>query len=204
MAIRLPGGRGWLQGQNADSLYNEQLRQRQAEQYSRSGWWLAPATPWGHHEAITFTANSVRFAPLEPLVRGVMLRWVRLSVTVGQASGTVQAALYRVDRSENLTIRQVPFTDVTFDASSAALVEQQLKKDVYIDPSQDIWLGVVTNDNTVEMAGVSASPARSVNLRFASSVSTLPAFARLENYTTSNTVAIPMVVYLSNEAQRVM
>ena len=59
MAYNLPGGRGTLEGQNAENLYGEQLRSRNKEIAPRDGWYISQVAPWAVFDSVTLGSDKL-------------------------------------------------------------------------------------------------------------------------------------------------
>jgi len=124
VTVRLPGGRGEIQGANAESLRDEGYRQRALEVREEQACILSTLPI--HHDntsiqpITTVTNECIYFACRA--VDSFKVSRVRLYCTVAAAGGTCKTILYHCDHTKSpFRLVAFPGSEATFDVSTGNL-----------------------------------------------------------------------------------
>lgn len=209
--FRLPGGRGEIQGANAESLRDQDFRSRQQELPEPRGWVISLADLGITRADTNFVGNQFRLFPLPDRSHVVDIRYARLYCIFAVASSWVKVALYSYRSAGEPQFKVIPKTEVQFDTSSTGLLEVELPSVVTITPSDRLYLGWIGSSAGIDVAGFPSTGAVSTAERTAkgyaiSSVTSLPGQVKLSELETaaSHYSRNPDVLYLSTEAAKVL
>jgi len=150
--IRLPGGRGQLTGPDAQNVQNEQWRAQEAERSSSGlifnflGHPSSTVVGVGQNGGLPYY-----FAVGRPQHKFDLVA-ARILVTTLAAGSTFKTALYRLS-DDRLSVRQLPFTEVTFSGAATGLITQTFAQPVTITPDMELAVGSLSSDSLLLCEG---------------------------------------------------
>jgi hypothetical protein len=204
----LPGGRGYRSGPDAWTNQQESFESRLRDQ-SKQDLWTYGAAYWGRAAFIgtlQIQTNLVRLGILDPPVRDIEVKFVRLRVETGSADNEFESALYVYEREPQRGFRQIAWTHAVFDVTTTGTKTLQLRNPgvlrtgfIYAQASHETFsvgravLAAVRNDESVGAT------------RLDLTLNHLPTYIARNSLTlTGGASAIPAVTYLSNAAAQVI
>lgn len=201
----LPGGRGTRRG-------DQYIDQQEAQEGLRRS---IPEAIGDFFSPMLFEGNGTQVANFVPTLGRVLwtpvgrvplryvLREAAINVTALVAGNTIYAAIYYVDPAR--AFRMVPGSLATFSGASTGVKRFTLPHDVTVSSGRFYYIGVLSVGGAggPTIIGLNNANWAVYPARYVAGATTLPSATALAG-TTRASLAVPLITYLSQEAQALL
>jgi hypothetical protein len=156
VAFHLPGGRGVLQGENAEVLQAEQVRKRVEELPQDGPLYLSNVNPWIAQDVVIPTSNVATLTPIDPLYRKIRIKYARVALqNVDEEEGpsNLLVTLYRLQSIGDMNLVAVPKTQASFYCARQGRLTVELPEEVELLPGFRYFIGFLAQGDLLSFSG---------------------------------------------------